>query len=525
MLNAELLLSVFLGLILSLTRVGILFAIMQIISRVDHDSNTLIIPFISLMLATASVFVFKYLYETLIRACYRKISLKNMSYVMRRILDGNPCINSSISSGELMQAISAYESAQPHSLSGLVSLSGNVIYLSALVLYIFFYDFKIAFLVCIAITIILFIRLKLNSLCAVYHSKYIELQGKLSSFLSDIYLQIEKIRTVNMNKWLEVKWLQHVKLIKIVYNYTIKLNIISKSIDMSVPVIGCLILYFVLSSAPATSPSLIMTMMFVISQMTYLSNNIVSDIACISHSNNAFERIKPLINPTTNKESDKILKLFTGKIEVKNVSLLNRETGQYIFDKLCMQIPQGSLTGIIGPSGSGKSTLLRLMLGLVQPDSGSIYYDGENIQHLNLKHSRQAFGVVLQTSCLFPGTILSNMSVNRELTLEEAWELAAMVGFDQEIKRMPMQMYTQISDNPGESLSGGQIQKILIARALSTRPKVLLLDEATSALDNHSQTVVQNALASLHITRVVIAHRHSTLTGADQIYDLKRHIN
>jgi ABC-type bacteriocin/lantibiotic exporter with double-glycine peptidase domain len=161
------------------------------------------------------------------------------------------------------------------------------------------------------------------------------------------------------------------------------------------------------------------------------------------------------------------------------------------------------------------------LLGLESSSSGRISIDNINIDHIDSYVLRKQFGVVLQNSQVFPGTILSNLTINNSLSLEQAWELADQIGLAQDILGMPMQMHTYISDNAGETLSGGQKQKILIGRALAAKPKILLLDEATSALDGASQAVIYRYLKKLNITRLVIAHRHSTLMGADRIYLLQ----
>jgi ABC-type bacteriocin/lantibiotic exporter with double-glycine peptidase domain len=183
-----------------------------------------------------------------------------------------------------------------------------------------------------------------------------------------------------------------------------------------------------------------------------------------------------------------------------------------------MTIKAGQFIGIIGPTGAGKSTLLKLLLGLENSSSGTIMIDNKNINDLNLKQLRKQYGIVLQSTNLLAGTIFSNIAVNNFISVDEAWQLAKLVGLDQEVKAMPMKLFTHLSDNSSESISGGQKQKILIARALANKSKILFLDEATSALDNHSQKIIHDNLKLLKITRIVIAHRYSTIIDADIIY-------
>jgi ABC-type polar amino acid transport system ATPase subunit len=166
--------------------------------------------------------------------------------------------------------------------------------------------------------------------------------------------------------------------------------------------------------------------------------------------------------------------------------------------------------------GSGKSTIMRLLLGFESPESGSIHYDDHDLATLNLEAVRRQLGVVLQSSRVFPGSVQQNIVGTSALTLDDAWEAAALAGLDEDIRAMPMGMQTFIVEG-GSTLSGGQRQRLLIARAIVQRPRILLFDEATSALDNETQALVSRALEALKATRIVIAHRLSTIMHADRI--------
>ena len=187
-----------------------------------------------------------------------------------------------------------------------------------------------------------------------------------------------------------------------------------------------------------------------------------------------------------------------------------------VLDDVSIRIRPGQFAAFVGPSGAGKSTLLRLLLGFETPSTGSVYYDGEDLAGLDHQSVRSQMGVVLANSQLTPGTLLSNIVGSSELALEDAWEAARLSGLDTDIAAMPMQMYTVITE--GEStLSGGQRQRLLIARAIVSKPKIMLLDEATSALDNKAQAMVTESMDRMDATRIVIAHRLSTVMNADKI--------
>jgi ATP-binding cassette subfamily C protein len=208
-----------------------------------------------------------------------------------------------------------------------------------------------------------------------------------------------------------------------------------------------------------------------------------------------------------------------GGIEVSKLAFAYGD-GPRILSEVSFSIRPGGYIALVGPSGSGKSTLFRLLLGFEKPTSGSIAYDGHDIADLDLHALRRQFGVVLQGGQLIPGDVYGNIVGAANLPLEAAWEAARMVGLAEDIEQMPMGMHTVIGEG-ASTLSGGQRQRILIARAIVHRPRVLFFDEATSALDNRTQAVVTQSLDRLKSTRIVIAHRLSTVINADRILVLK----
>jgi ATP-binding cassette subfamily C protein len=187
-----------------------------------------------------------------------------------------------------------------------------------------------------------------------------------------------------------------------------------------------------------------------------------------------------------------------------------------LFD-VSISIQPGEFVALVGPSGSGKSTLLRLLLGFDKPDSGAVYFDSQNLADLDGRIVRSMIGTVNQSGSLLPGDIFTNITGgDPRFTITDATVAASLVGLDEDIKGMPMGMHTVLGEG-SSTLSGGQRQRIMIARAIIRRPKILMLDEATSALDNHTQAVVQRSLEVLKVTRVLIAHRLSTVRGADRV--------
>lgn len=172
---------------------------------------------------------------------------------------------------------------------------------------------------------------------------------------------------------------------------------------------------------------------------------------------------------------------------------------------------------IVGKTGCGKSTLIRLLLGFERPQKGAVYYDGKDISNVDLRSLRRRIGVVMQNDKLFAGDIFSNIIISAPwLTLEDAWSAAELAGIAEDIRNMPMGMNTVISEGSG-GISGGQRQRLIIARAIVAKPRILMFDEATSALDNITQKMIVESLANLKCTRIVIAHRLSTIKQCDRI--------
>ena len=236
----------------------------------------------------------------------------------------------------------------------------------------------------------------------------------------------------------------------------------------------------------------------------------------IASINPLVDMIKPILESVPEISHGKI-KAIHGSIELSNVSFRYSQKTPYILDKFSVKINRGEYVAIVGRSGAGKSTLMRLLLGFERPEKGVIYYDGHDLKTLDMKEFRKNIGCVMQNSKLFPGSIYSNIIISApNLTENDAWEAAKMAGIYDDINAMPMKMQTFISEGAG-TLSGGQIQRIIIARAIASKPKILLFDEATSALDNITQKIIADSLETLKCTRIIIAHRLSTVKNCDKI--------
>lgn len=234
------------------------------------------------------------------------------------------------------------------------------------------------------------------------------------------------------------------------------------------------------------------------------------------------ERLKPILETEPEIAGDRIdAGELSGRIELSNVAFRYRTESPLVLRDVSLAIQPGQFAAFVGASGSGKSTLLRLLLGFEQPESGAVYYDGQDLAELNMASVRSQLGVVLQNSQLMSGDILTNIIGSLPLTIDDAWQAAEMVGLADDIRAMPMGMNTVISEGAA-NISGGQRQRILIARSLVHRPRIILFDEATSALDNRTQAIVTESISRMKATRIVVAHRLSTVMNADVIFVVDR---
>ena len=227
---------------------------------------------------------------------------------------------------------------------------------------------------------------------------------------------------------------------------------------------------------------------------------------------------KPIMDTVPEISADKqVVTRISGGIELNNISFRYNESMPNVLDNLSLKIKPGQYVAIVGTTGCGKSTLMRIMLGFETPQKGAVYYDGKDLSRMDLKSLRRKIGVVMQNGKLFQGDIFSNITISAPwLTRDDAWRAAELAGIADDIKRMPMGMHTIISEGSG-GVSGGQRQRLMIARAIAPKPRILMFDEATSALDNLTQKKVSESLDGLKCTRIVIAHRLSTIKQCDRI--------
>ena len=268
-----------------------------------------------------------------------------------------------------------------------------------------------------------------------------------------------------------------------------------------------------------------------VAQLAAFSSAFGIAISCIdnvaNHSRN-ISRLKPILDvgepilktPPESSRHGRTVSGLSGEIELRNISFRYQKDEPLILDNLSLNIHKGEYVALVGKSGCGKTTLVKLLLGFEFPQRGTISYDGTQMDQLDLHSLRRNIGTVLQDGKLFPGDILSNITITAPWLGEaEAWEAAEKAGMAEDIRNMPLGMHTFLSEGSG-GISGGQKQRLMIARAIVAKPGLLILDEATSALDNLTQKKVTESMDAMKCTRIVIAHRLSTIRACDRILAL-----
>lgn len=286
------------------------------------------------------------------------------------------------------------------------------------------------------------------------------------------------------------------------------------------PVIGTMALFaFVIQSGSAIiSTAALLAFLVAYSQFMAAALMSATAVSSVLQCVPLYEQARPILRALPEVDISKADPgVLSGAIEISHVSFRYRSDTPLVLHDVSLHIEPGEFVALVGPSGAGKSSLFRLLLGFDTPESGSIYFDGRDLSGLDIEAVRRQMGVVTQDSKILPGPIYTNILGTSLLTIDDAWDAARLAAIDEDIRAMPMGMHTMISEG-GTTFSGGQLQRLMIARAVVRQPRILLFDEATSALDNESQEKVSQSLDHLQATRIVIAHRLSTIEHADRIF-------
>jgi ATP-binding cassette subfamily C protein len=386
---------------------------------------------------------------------------------------------------------------------------------------LFFYNVKLAILALILVFFAVFFTFCFGYLRLINERKVAQTEGEISGLVFQLLSAISKIRSTGAESRAYLQWSKKFGTQQL-FSYKAKKAGIYIDVFNSVYPIFCnlvifsFIAFFIsFSGSFGTGQFMAFTAAFTsfLTAMISASAALMRILSAIP----IYERALPILESTVEVNETKTHPgILSGSIEINRLSFRYSPEGPFIIRDLNLKIGAGEFVALVGGSGSGKSTLLRLLLGFEHATQGAIYYDNKNLSDLDVVSLRKQLGVVLQNGQLMTGDIFTNITGSSLMTVDEAWLAAEAAGVADDIRDMPMGMFTVISEG-GSTLSGGQRQRIMIARAIANRPRILFFDEATSALDNHTQFLVTKSLDKLNATRILIAHRLSTVVNADRI--------
>ena len=447
----------------------------------------------------------------------QKVSLNVEAAVFARMLSLPARFFRDYSSGELSSRASSVSSLCNMLMGfvfsvGLTSLS-SILYIHQI------FDFAPALVIpSLVITISTLVLSTLASLLQIkISSEQMKLGAKGEGLSYALVSGIQKIKLAGAEKRAYSKWLNHyAKEAEFAYNppFFLKIN---RVILLGVQLIGNIVLYY-LAIISGISVSTYFAFNTSYGMVAGALNSLASITLSFARARPVLEMAEPILKEVPEvSENRQLVKKLNGGVELNNVYFRYDENSPYVVNDLSLKIRPGEYVAIVGKTGCGKSTLMRLLLGFEKPEKGAVYYDGRDIDTMELKSLRRNIGTVMQNGGLFPGSIFENISICKpDMTMDEAWEAAETADVAQAIREMPMGMQTMISEGQG-GISGGQKQRLMIARAIAPKPSILMFDEATSALDNVTQKHIATALDTLKCTRIVIAHRLSTIRNCDRI--------
>jgi NHLM bacteriocin system ABC transporter ATP-binding protein len=344
-------------------------------------------------------------------------------------------------------------------------------------------------------------------------------EHRVAALADQLFTGIKKLKLANAEDRAYVQWVAAASKARGLLLPTRRLQATIAAASTSLPIIGQLLLFLILAGPMrhrvGISEFFILNTAFtmLIGALLVLMSASVEIFAAVPR----LESLRPVLDqvpeqrPELHDPGD-----LTGEVELIDITFCYHANDAPVLEGFNLRVTSGEFLAVVGPSGSGKSTVLRLILGFETPQAGSVLFNGHDLATLDPQAVRRQLGVVLQDGRLFAGSIRENISGSGHYNLQQVWEAARLAGIEDDIDMLPMGMSTMLPPGGG-TLSVGQRQRLLIARALIHRPRLILFDEATSALDNRTQEIVTASTRQLAATRIVLAHRLSTIRDADRI--------
>ena len=371
----------------------------------------------------------------------------------------------------------------------------------------------------ILIAINIFFSIVSSFLNMVNETKLLDLDMEYTGFLYSSIKGIQKIKGLGAGTFVFSKWAEmYRRRLALTYKQPFFLKY-SDEIMAAIKVLTTLVFLSVAlmnnveNTDYLTFISAFTLIMTVVTSLTDIMKNLfLTKLLC--------KNISPIFEASMEEsEALEYIHDLQGEIKAEDICYAYADDTSGCLNGITVKVSKGEKVAIVGESGCGKSTFLKILLGLIVPDSGNVYYDEKSIYGLNMKSLRRCIGSVFQFSRLFPGTIADNIAFGKEQYADEQqiWEAADAAVISDAIRALPLQMNTEISESNSGGFSGGERQRLLLARAFLGHPKVLILDEATSALDNVSQRIVLEHIRDMDATVIMVAHRLSTVESFDRI--------
>ena len=485
---------------------------------VDYGSKSLLLAVMIFMTCvTLGKIVFTSIKELLLTRISTKLTNNVTAATMMRVLSLPADFFKNYSTGELNQYLSYMSNICETIVSAVFSAGLTGIFSLVYLTQIFSFGKELVLPSIIVTVLTLTVSMVTASVQSVVSREKMELEAKEEGIVYSLISGIQKIRLSGAENRAFAKWADcYAKEAELTYNppAQVKLNTVMTT---AISLIGTIFIYYIAirsNISVANYYAFNSAYGYITTAFTALAS-VATTVATIRP---GLELVRPLMEaePEIVEGLETVTRL-SGSIEISHLSFRYNNDGPMILDDISVNIPSGQYVAIVGKTGCGKSTLLRLLLGFEQSMVGSIFYDKKDTRRLDMHSVRKKIGTVMQDGKLFQGSIYENIAIaSPGITMDEAWEAAEMAGIADDIRNMPMGMHTMITATGG-GISGGQRQRLMIARAVAPKPKILFLDEATSALDNITQKQVSESLDKLKCTRVVIAHRLSTIRHCNRI--------
>ncbi len=516
----------YLGIMLALTLVGLLSPLFT-----KWLFGTVILSKSLTVLFALATFMFAYhigrqlftIFSELLHAkITTKLDIALQSATMARLLALSPTFFKKYSAGELNQIVTYFQNISIILMDGIVKV-GLTTLLSAIYLFQIFSFAPSLIWPSVIVILATAVIIVISTILDVRNTREkMQLASKTSGITYSMITGIQKIKLAGAEKRTFSRWAKAYSAEAAVeYNSPLFLKI-SKTLVLSTTLLGTTVLYLIASKNNISVDDFFAFLTsFGLITVTFPTLEILTK--GIANLKSISEIIKPILDEKPEISDGKaVISKLQGAIELQNVSFRYTDDMPMIIDNLSLKIKPGEYVAIVGSTGCGKSTLMRLLLGFERPLKGSIFYDKKDMKSIDLKSLRKKIGTVMQDGKLFLSDIYSNIVISApELTIDDAWKAAELASIADDIRAMPMGMHTLISEGSG-GISGGQRQRLMIARALAPSPKILMFDEATSALDNVTQKNISDAIDKLKCTRIVIAHRLSTIRHCDRIIVLDK---